>query len=81
MEVVEDAKIGIFVAEGEMVYSQKESPKCLLFVLFVVICSPRGASALTSKPGLVKASTDGSADAPAQYFSKFIALSFLLNTT
>lgn len=38
---------------------------CFLSVLFVVVGSPRGESAeraLTSEPGLVKASTDGSGD-------------------
>jgi hypothetical protein len=72
MYVVEDAKIRMFLVEGEMVYSQKESPKCFLFVLFVVICSSGRASALTSEPGLVKETTNGSVGASAQYFSKFI---------
>jgi hypothetical protein len=35
MYVVEDAKIRMFVVEGEMVYSQKESPKC--FLLFYLL--------------------------------------------
>lgn len=60
MDVVEDAKVRIVIVKGENAYSQKESPKSFLFVLFVVMCSPGGASALTSEPGLVKDSTNGS---------------------
>lgn len=35
MYVVEYAKVRMFVVEGEMVYSQKESPNCFLFVLLL----------------------------------------------